>query len=192
MSSISTSLTLSLLFSILIFIAIPFFLARYLQSDGLWFQVLDGFFRLILFVGYLAIISMFGEMKHIFRYHGAEHKTIYCYEAGERLTIPNVKKYSRFHPRCGTSFLFVVILLSIIIFSFVDGNIWIKFTARILLLPVIAGIAYEIIKLSNYFKNNPVAKILIAPGLWLQRITTKEPTEKQLEVGIKALKAVVG
>jgi len=131
------------------------------------------------------------DMRALFQYHGAEHKSIYCYEAGKKLTVENVKKYSRFHPRCGTSFLFMVLLLSIVIFSFVGGAWYVKLLARIALLPVIGGIGYELIKLSNAYSQNKIVKGIIAPGLWLQRITTREPTDKQLEVGIRALKAVV-
>jgi uncharacterized protein YqhQ len=188
---IISTIGISLIFSILFFVALPFFSARYFHSDGLWFNVLDGFFRIALFIGYLALIAKMKEVKTLFEYHGAEHKTIYCYENKEPLTIENVKKYTRFHPRCGTSFIFIVLLLSIIIFSFIDGSLWIKFAGRILALPLIAGIGYELIKLSGKYQRNFLVKILIAPGLWLQRITTREPSDKQLEVGIKALKAVL-
>ena len=134
---------------------------------------------------------MIHDVKTLFQYHGAEHKTIYCYEAGEKLTLPNVKKYSRFHPRCGTSFIFIVLFISIFIFSLITGELLTKLVGRILLLPVIAGIGYELIKLSDKFSRNSLVKILIAPGLWLQRITTKEPNDQQLQVGIQALKGVV-
>ena len=185
------SITLSFLFSILIFVIVPFFSAHYIQSEGYLFNVLDGVFRVVLFIGYLTLISFMSEVKTLFSYHGAEHKTIYCYEAKKQLTLKNVKEYSRFHPRCGTSFIFIVLLLSIVVFSFVSGPLWMKLVGRILLLPVIAGISYELIKLSDKFSGNIVVKMLIAPGLWLQRITTNEPNDKQIEVGIKALQAVV-
>ncbi len=181
----------SVLASLLIFVILPFFSARLFHQDGLWFNIFDGVFRMILFLAYLIGISFMKDVKTLFQYHGAEHKSIYCYEASEKLTLENVKKYSRFHPRCGTSFLFLVLIISVVIFSFLQGSLWVKLIGRILLLPVIAGIGYEIIKLSDYFKENSVIKVLITPGLWLQRITTKEPTDKQLEVGIRALKAVV-
>ncbi len=189
---IFTTIGLSFLFSILIFIIVPFFSARLIHSEGFWFNALDGFFRVILFLGYLIAISKFNDVKTLFQYHGAEHKTIYCYEAKEKLTVQNVKKYPRFHPRCGTSFIFIVLVLSIFIFSLIQGPLVTKLLGRILLLPVIAGIGYELIKLSDKFSKNIVVRILIAPGLWLQRITTNEPTDKQLQVGIQALKAVVG
>ncbi len=185
------TIALSFLFVVLFFIALPFFTARFIQSEGIWFDILDGLFRVVLFLGYLGVISLLGEVRRIFQYHGAEHKAITCYEAGKELTVANVKKYSRFHPRCGTSFLFMVLLLSIIVFSFISGEWYVKLFGRILLLPVLAGIGYELVKLSARFNQNFLIKVLIAPGLWLQKITTREPSAKQLEVGIVALKAVV-
>lgn len=185
------TIALSFLFAILLFIALPFFGARWLHSEGILFDILDGVFRIALFVGYLALISLMKDVQILFQYHGAEHKSIACYEAKKELTVENVKKYSRFHPRCGTSFIFVVLLLSILLFTFIEGAWYIKLVGRILLLPVIAGIGYELVKLSGKYRKNLFVKIFIAPGLWLQRITTREPSEKQLEVGIKSLKAVV-
>lgn len=186
------TIVLSLLFSILIFVAIPFFSAHYLSSEGgLLFNVLDGIFRVVLFLGYLIAISFMKDVKTLFQYHGAEHKTIYCYEQKKELTVENVRQCSRFHPRCGTTFLFIILLLSIGVFSLITGPWWVKLSGRLLLLPVIAGVGYEIIKLSGKHHQNPFVKLFIAPGLWLQRITTKEPSDKQLEVGIASLKAVV-
>ena len=182
---------MSFLFSIFIFVVIPFFSARWIHSEGFLFNALDGFFRVVLFLGYLLIISLMKDVKTLFQYHGAEHKTIYCYENGKKLTVKNVREYSRFHPRCGTSFIFIVLLLSILVFSLIEGSLLVKLVGRILLLPVIAGIGYELIKLSGKFSKNVIVKALIAPGLWLQRITTREPTDKQLEVGIKSLQAVI-
>ena len=182
---------LSFFFALLIFVAVPFFGARFIHSEGLWFNVLDGVFRIALFIGYLLAISSMKDVKILFQYHGAEHKSIACYEAKKELTVKNVKKYSRFHPRCGTSFIFIVLLLSILLFTFVQGEWYFKLAGRILLLPVIAGISYELVKLSGKYCHNPLVRIIVAPGLWLQRITTKEPTNKQIEVGIKSLKAVL-
>jgi len=185
------TITVSLLFALLIFVAVPFFAANWIHSEGIWFDILDGGLRVVLFLGYLIIISFMKDVQTLFQYHGAEHKSIACYEAKEDLNLHNVKKYSRLHPRCGTSFLFIVLILSIVLFTLINGPLWMKFIGRILLLPVIAGISYELIKLEGKYRKNPIIKILIAPGLWLQRITTKEPSDKQLEVGIKALKSVV-
>ncbi|MBI2668545.1 DUF1385 domain-containing protein [Candidatus Woesearchaeota archaeon] len=185
------SLALSFAFAIILFVAIPFFTARWIQSEGVWFNVLDGLFRLTIFLGYLAVISMMSDVKRLFQYHGAEHKTIFCYEAKQDLTVDNVKKFVRFHPRCGTSFLVIVVLLSIVLFSFIEGAWWVKFLGRIVLLPALAGVGYEMIKLSSKYQGNVLVRGFTAPGLWVQRITTKEPDEKQLEVAIKALKAVM-
>jgi uncharacterized protein YqhQ len=181
----------SMLFAVLIFVVLPFFTANWIHSEGWLFDVLDGAIRVGLFIGYLVAISFMKDVKTLFAYHGAEHKSIACYEAKKTLTVENAKKYSRFHPRCGTSFLFIVLILSIITFTLIQGPLWVKFLGRILLLPVIAGIGYEIIKLSGRYNKNPVVKVLIAPGLWLQKITTKEPSDKQLEIGLESLKAVL-
>ena len=131
------------------------------------------------------------DVKILFAYHGAEHKCIACYEDKKKLTVDNVKKYTRFHPRCGTSFLFVVLLLSIVTFTLIEGPLWMRLVGRLLLMPVIAGIGYEIIKLSGKFRKNIIVRIFTMPGLWLQRITTREPTDKQIAVGIKSLESVV-
>jgi uncharacterized protein YqhQ len=185
------TITISFLFAVAFFVVLPFFAANFIHSEGIWFDVLDGAIRVGLFLGYLAVISLAKDVKILFSYHGAEHKTIACYEDKKTLTVKNVKKYSRFHPRCGTSFLFVVLILSIIMFTLIRGPLWMKFAGRIVLLPVIAGIGYELIKLSGKYRKSPFVKIIVAPGLWLQRITTKEPSDKQLEVSIQSLKAVL-
>ncbi len=185
------TISFSFVSAILLFVAIPFFTARLIHADGFWFNVFDGLFRTILFLGYLFLISFMKDVKTLFQYHGAEHKTIYCYENKKELTVANVRTFSRFHPRCGTSFLFVILILSIVVFSFLSGPMWIKLAGRIALLPVIAGVGYEMLKLSSKYVHNLVVKAAIAPGLWLQRITTKEPTDRQIEVGIASLKAVV-
>ena len=185
------TIVFSLLASLLLFVVVPFFSAQWIHSEGSLFNILDGVFRIGLFVGYLFVISFMKDVKTLFQYHGAEHKSIYCYEAKQELTVENVKKFSRFNPRGGTSFIFIVLILSIVLFSFITGPWWIKLLGRIALLPVISGIGYELIKLSDKFSKNFIVKILIAPGLWLQRITTNEPSDQQMEVGIHALKAVV-
>lgn len=188
---IISTIAVSMLFAVLVFVVLPFFAANWIHSDGIWFDILDGIIRVALFLGYLIIISQMKDVKTLFQYHGAEHKCIACHEAKEDLNVYNVKKYSRFHPRCGTSFLFVVLILSVVLFTLIKGPLWIKFVGRILLLPVIAGISYELIKLSGKYKDNPIVKAFIMPGLWLQRITTKEPSEKQIEVSIAALNGVL-
>lgn len=188
---IVTTVATSFLFAIAIFVALPFFSARWIHPEGILFDVLDGLFRVTLFLGYLLFISMMKDVKTLFQYHGAEHKTIYCYENKKELTVENVRRFSRFHPRCGTSFLFVVLLLSIFVFTLLSGPWWVKFLGRIALLPVIAGLGYEILKLSSKYAQNIIVRFFIAPGLWMQRITTKEPTDAQIEIGIHSLKAVV-
>lgn len=185
------TISLSMLFAVLFFVVLPFFTARWLGGEGVLFDILDGVFRVILVVGYMWGISFMDDVKRLFAYHGAEHKTIYCYESGKKLTVENVREFSRFHPRCGTSFVFVVLLVSIVLFSILQGSLVVEFVGRIVLMPVVAGLSYELIKLSEKLKGNIVVRWLITPGLWLQRITTNEPDEKQLEVGIKALKAVL-
>jgi len=185
------TVALSFVSAILLFVGVPFFAAHWLHGDGLWFNVFDGLFRVVLFLGYLLLISRMAEVKTLFQYHGAEHKTIYCHENKKELTVDNVRSFSRFHPRCGTSFLFLILILSIATFSFLSGPLWVKLGGRILLLPLISGVGYELIKLSGKYGNNVFVKAVIAPGLWLQRITTKEPTDKQIEVGIASLKAVL-
>ncbi len=185
------TITFSLLLSIFFFIIIPFFSARYIHNEGFLFDILDGAFRLLIFLGYIYLISFMKEIKTLFQYHGAEHKTIYCHEAKQPLTVENVRTFSRFHPRCGTSFLFFLIILSIVVFSFIPGPMWMKLGGRILFLPILAGIGYEFIRLSGTYINNPVVKLIVQPGLWAQRLTTKEPTDLQLEVGIASLKAVL-
>ncbi len=181
----------SMVFAALFFVVLPFGVAHFLTGSSLLFNVLDGVFRVALFLGYLLLISRMDEVKTLFSYHGAEHKTIYCYESGEKLTVENARRFSRLHPRCGTSFLFFVLVLSIVVFSFITGAWWVKLGGRLLLMPVIASLAYEIIKLSGRFEKNICVRVLITPGLWLQKITTREPNDMQLEVAIASLKAVV-
>ena len=184
----------SLFFSVLFFVVLPFFSAKLVHPEGVWFDIFDGIFRIGLFLGYLVGISFMKDVQTLFQYHGAEHKSIACYEdlkEQEKLTVANARIYSRFHPRCGTSFIFIVLILSIVTFSFINGAWWVKLLGRILLLPLIAGVGYELIKLSGKYRKNSLVKTLIAPGLWLQKITTKEPTDAQLEVGIQSLKEVL-
>ena len=131
------------------------------------------------------------DMKRVFEYHGAEHKTIACYEAGEELCAENIRKYSRFHPRCGTSFLLIVMIISIILFSMISwDNIFIRIALKIIMLPIVMGMSYEILKLAGRYQNI-FTKILSAPGLWLQRLSTREPDDSQIEVAIASMKPVI-
>lgn len=182
--------------AIALFLYIPLFLTELLKNiipliekSFLMFNFVDGLIRVVIFVGYIFVISRMKDIARVFAYHGAEHKSIYTYEAGLDLTVENARKMSRFHPRCGTSFLLIVMIVSILVFSLIpkDSHFAIKFGSRIVLLPVIAGLSYEILKLSGKFSDNFIVKILIAPGLWLQRLTTKEPDDKMLEVAITSI-----
>jgi uncharacterized protein YqhQ len=153
--------------------------------------IIEGVIRIALFVVYILLISKMKDIRRVFEYHGAEHKTIFAYEHGEELTVENVRKYKRFHPRCGTSFLVIVMIVSIIVFFFIrTDTITQKILWRIALLPVVAGLSYEIIKLAGRY-NNPVTRFVSAPGIWLQNVTTNEPDDSQIEVAIAALKAVI-
>lgn len=194
------SLIVSLFLSVGLFILLPTVVTRGIEAifDGVAFagtktftSLCEGIVRMVIFISYLALVSQMKDIKRVFEYHGAEHKSIACYEAEEELTVENVKKYSRLHPRCGTSFLLFVMIVSIILFSLLPRtSILPRLLMRIALLPVVAGISYEIIKLAGKSKNKCVC-ILTKPGLWLQKLTTREPDESQIEVAIKSLTSVM-
>ncbi len=158
--------------------------------DNFTYNIVDGVIRAIFFFAYLGSISMIGEIRRVFQYHGAEHKTVYTFEACEDLTVENARGKSTLHPRCGTSFLLFVMAVSIVVFSLVPPTspFVVKFGARILLLPLIAGIAYEIIRFSARHLDNKACRAMITPGLWLQKITTNEPDDTQLEIAVTALR----
>lgn len=171
-----------------LFLLLPLFIATWLNLSGILFYVIEAIIRLTMFILYLAVISVWSEVKRLFMYHGAEHKAINAYEAGVPMDVENVKRYSRLHPRCGTSFLFIVLIVSIVLFSIAPiSDIYFRIAYRIALIPVIAGISYELLRLSGKYKNSPVTRVLTAPGLAFQRLTTKEPTDDMLEVSIKAV-----
>lgn len=154
-------------------------------------SVAESVSRIVIFLGYLLLCTLQSDVKRVFRYHGAEHKTIFCYEEGMPLTVENCRKCGRLHPRCGTSFLVFVLLISILVFAFVKvGFGWQRILIKLICLPFIAGISYEIIKWAGR-SESPIVKILSKPGLWLQHITTKEPDDSMLEVAIKAMEAVL-
>lgn len=158
---------------------------------GGWKTLLEGVVKIALFLGYLTLVSRMKEIYRVFCYHGAEHKTIACYEAGEELTVENIRKHSRFHPRCGTSFLLIVVLISILVCSvFPWGSLLVRVGLKLLALPVIVGIAYEIIKLAGRY-DNVVTRVISAPGLWMQRLTTHEPDDSMIEVAIAAVTPVL-
>ncbi len=154
------------------------------------YNAIDGVIRAVFFFVYIASISMMDDIRRVFQYHGAEHKTVYTFEANEDLTVENARGKSTLHPRCGTSFLMFVMVISILVFSLIpsSAHFAVKFGARVVLIPVIAGLAYEIIRFSARHLGNPVCKVLVRPGMWLQKITTKEPDDQQLEIAIIALK----
>jgi len=163
---------------------------EFIKNNYIIFNLIDGVIKITFFVAYIYTLSLIPSFRRIFEYHGAEHKSIFTYEKGLSLTVENAKKQPRFHPRCGTSFILIVFLISIVIYTFVprQEEFYQNLIMRIALLPLIAGISYEYLKISAKFANSLIAKALIAPGLWLQRITTKEPDEHQLEVALTSLK----
>ncbi|MCL2838809.1 MAG: DUF1385 domain-containing protein [Oscillospiraceae bacterium] len=153
--------------------------------------LIEGIIRISIFLAYLILVSQMKDIKRVFAYHGAEHKAIACYENGDDLTVENVKKHSRFHPRCGTSFLLIVMVVSVLVFSFISWDNWyIRLGLRLALLPVVAGLSYEIIKFAGRH-SNPFTRAISAPGISLQRITTREPEDDQIEVAVAALIAVM-
>ena len=176
-----------------LFMVIPTFAAKFFRTftdDPLALNMAEGFLRLIIFLVYLFAISRMKDVRRVFQYHGAEHKTIFCYEADLPLTVANVKKFPRLHPRCGTAFMLIVMLVSIFVFAFLGWpELWLRILSRIILLPVIAGLSYEIIRYSARSENFFV-KLATLPGLWLQYLTTQEPDDSMLEVAIKSLEAV--
>ncbi|MBQ2896810.1 MAG: DUF1385 domain-containing protein [Clostridia bacterium] len=191
---IYVSVVLSLFLSIGLFILLPTWIVGFTKSfiqSSVLKSLLEGVTRIVIFLVYLWAVSKMNDIKRVFQYHGAEHKTIACYEAGLELTPENAKKMTRLHPRCGTSFLLIVMVVSIIFFSFLRwDNVFIRSITRIALLPVVAGISYEIIKLAGKY-DNLITKIISYPGLCLQKITTNEPDDSQLEVAIASMKAVL-
>ncbi len=185
-------------FSVGLFFLLPTFIAGLfarLHDSALIHNVIEGVIRIVIFMGYLIAISRMKDMRRVFSYHGAEHKTIFCYEAGLPLTVENVRKQSCHHPRCGTSFLFVVIVVSIlcssVIFTYVEwSNMWIRFGLHLLLLPVVVAISYEFNRLVGRY-DNAFTRFLSKPGLWMQNFTTFEPDDSMIEVGIASVKLVI-
>lgn len=160
-------------------------------GDRFFRSLFEGIIRIGLFLLYIILCTRMSDMKRVFQYHGAEHKTIFCYESDEELTVENVKKHTRFHPRCGTSFLVIMLLVGIVIGLFIPiSTPWLRTVVKLLLLPVTCGIGYELIKICGRH-DNKFTRIIAAPGLWAQRITTKEPSDDMIEVAIKAMKAVI-
>ena len=202
------SLALTLVVSFGLGIGLFFFLPLYVaqltgaQADAVQFNLVAGLVRMTLLLVYLWGVSQWREIQSVFQYHGAEHKSIFTLEAGDQLTVARAREFGRLHPRCGTSFLLIVVLLSIVVFAVVDSAFPIvfghaqsllqRFATHLSFLPLIAGISFELLKFSGKKRNHPVTRILIAPGLWLQRITTSEPSDEQLEVALVALRHALG
>jgi uncharacterized protein YqhQ len=196
------SAALGLLFSVVLFILLPNFLTGLIRQfagfsetrsagQTILANLIEGLIRIIFFVSYLALATRMKDIKRVWMYHGAEHKAIACYESRQDLTVENCRSFSRFHPRCGTAFLFIVIIVSIIVFSFAGWwDRWLNLLIRFALVPVVAGIAYEILRVAGRH-DNLLTRVMTAPGLWLQRLTTAEPDDSMLEVAIVALEAVI-
>jgi uncharacterized protein YqhQ len=181
----------ALALAIFLFSVLPFLLTIPLGLGGVVFNVVEGVIRLAILLLYLASISLVGEFKRVFQYHGAEHTAINAYEAGVELNVSNAKEFSRFHPRCGTSFILIVALISILFFSIMpDLGFYMKLAYRILLIPLIGAVSYEVLKLSDKYKKSKIMKVLLAPGLGLQYLTTRKPDEKMIEVALEAVKKV--
>lgn len=204
----SIYLTLTAVFALALGIGVFFFLPLWfsqlagVKRQALPFNLVAGLFRVALFISYVWAISRISELKRVFQYHGAEHKSIYTYESGKELTVENVREYGTRHPRCGTSFILIVAVFAILVYSISDTIYYLvtgvpptllkRFLVHFSLLPLVAGVGYELLKLSAKASHNRIVRFLIAPGLWIQRITTQEPSDDQLEVAIVALRNALG
>ncbi len=192
---IAITMSIALGLAILLFMVLPTAIVHYSQRylGGIVLQnLVEGVLRIGFFLLYVYFISKMPDIARVFMYHGAEHKTIFAYENGEDLTIENARKYSTLHPRCGTAFLLIVMVMSILVFVMLgEGNLFYRIWSRLAVLPVVAGVSYEFLKFSGKYYDNHWLKFMIAPGLWLQKLTTRPPDDDQLEVAITALKAVL-
>jgi len=186
---------MALVLAIVLFLLVPLFLTRLINpyiNSSLVFHLIEGFIRLVIFIAYLRLVGLMPDIKRIFTYHGAEHKTVNAYEDGVPMEVEAVRKYNTAHVRCGTSFLFVVLIIAIVVFALVGRpSLWLMVLSRILLIPVIAAVSYEVIYFGANHAKNAAVKTVLAPGLLLQGLTAKEPDDSQLEVALSALKKVV-
>jgi uncharacterized protein YqhQ len=197
------SLVGSLLVGVGLFMYLPMWLLSHVvpRNSALTFNFFAGSIRIALFLAYLIIISRWKDMRRVFEYHGAEHKAIFTFEAGKELTVENMRPFSTLHPRCGTSFLLLVSLICILLFSIVDAavihfigpypNVAVRLLVHLLLIPLVSGTSYEVLSLSDRYRKLPIVGAIILPGLWLQKITTSPPDDGQLEIAARAIKAVV-
>lgn len=185
----------SVLLAVGLFIVLPTWSMRFLHTltnDPMLLNLAEGVLRMLIFISYIAAISSMNDIQRVFQYHGAEHKTIYTYEAGLPLKVENVRQFTTLHPRCGTNFLMIVMLISMFIFTFLGWpNLVERILSRVILMPVIAGVSYEIIRFAGAHANNTCVHYAIMPGLLLQKLTTRQPDDSQMEVAIASLKAVL-
>lgn len=193
---IALTLAAALGLGIFLFILLPASVTHYLASwvkGSLLQNAVEGAVRMAVFLLYVALIGQLPDIKRVFAYHGAEHKVINAFEAGEELTVERVQGYPTFHPRCGTSFLLIVLVLSVFLFSLLGEQVlWWRLASRVLLLPVLAGVSYEVLKLSAKYPHFWLCRLILVPGRWLQGLTTRDPDDSMVEVAIAALKAVLG
>jgi uncharacterized protein YqhQ len=188
-------ISLALVLAVVLFLIVPLFLTRLINpyiSSSLVFHLIEGLIRLVIFVAYLKLVGLVPDIKRVFTYHGAEHKVVNAYEAGVPMEAEAIRKYSTAHVRCGTSFLFVVLIIAIVVFALVGRpSLWLMVLSRILLIPVIAALGYEAIHFGAKHNKNALVRAVLAPGLWLQELTTKEPDDSQIEVALSALRKAV-
>lgn len=188
-------IAVAILLAVVLFLIIPLFLTRLINpyiSSSLVFHLIEGAIRLVIFIAYLKLVGLLPDIKRIFTYHGAEHKAVNAYEQGAPLEVAAVKEYNKAHIRCGTSFLFVVLLIAIMVFALVGRpSLWLMILSRVLLMPVIAALGYEFIHFGANHARNPLVKAVMLPGLWLQGMTTREPDDDQIEVALVALKKAI-
>ncbi len=188
-------IAVALVLAIVLFLIIPLFLTRLINpyiGSSLVFHLIEGFIRIVIFIAYLKLVGLIPDIKRVFTYHGAEHKVVNAFEDGVPMEVEAVRKYNTAHVRCGTSFLFAVLIIAIVVFSLVGRpSLWLMVLSRILLIPVIAALGYEVIYFGANHIKNALVRAVLAPGLWLQALTTKEPEDSQIEVALSAIKKVV-
>ncbi len=194
------SISFALVFALALFKFVPLLIASFLEKNNtlvqnhyLLFNAIDGIVKIALFIGYVAVISLMGDVRRLFEYHGAEHSAVNCYEAKKPLEVDHVRRFTTLHPRCGTSFILIVLILSILVYTFIPASFsfWAKLGMRLALLPIITGISFELLRLAGKYRESWLLKLVVLPGLGVQKLTTRTPDENQVEVAIKALKAVL-
>ena len=193
--SIAGMMILSMTVAVGIFFLVPVFASRGLEGligSDLVSNIVEGVIRLAMFLVYILLISRMAEIRRVFMYHGAEHMAVHAHERGDELTVESVRRYPTAHPRCGTAFLLVVMFVSIVVFAFTGRDpLWWLFTSRVVLIPIIASVSYEVIRFSGFHPDSPLVQLITLPGLVLQRLTTREPEDGQIEVAIAAMKEAI-